>query len=542
MGIDTKRSEGLKGISSYQDLASLQEYLQFDVVIVGSGAGGAVMAYEMARKNKKVLILEAGSYVPSSQFNEIFPDMLEKLYVDHGGQTNSRGDLTVLQGQCVGGSTVVNGCVAFRIPEYILKDWQQQYGLENLTADALATYYERIEEHLSVHENQPHEINPNSRLLQQGAERLGWSVKPLKRNVRQCGLTGHCLSGCKSDRKQSMLVTYLPWALSHGAHLFANTRAEKILTQGNRVIGVEASVVNPQTGKTVNKLSIKANVVVVAAGAIQTPLLFLRSGIGNRSGQIGKNFACHPSSAIIGEFDQDIYCWRGAMLGVYVDEFEHPEKGGFVLEGGGAGPVELGMSTEPGTGFPYLEFMSKAKRYASCVTLIHDHNVGEILAEQGRKKIIYDLIDKDFESMKKAIAAASRIYFAAGARRVYLPTIKSRWADSVEQLDAILDDLNNEPFTLRMVSYHPQGTMRMGSNPANSVVNPYGECHDVKRLFVADASLFPTSILVNPQMTVYSLSGYIADQINSRYADYFVTASHHGSDELSKGAVWSRCS
>lgn len=495
--------------------------LDADVVVIGSGAGGAVMAYEMAAAGKKVVVLEAGSHIQSTRFNEKFPDMLELLYADHGNQATVGGDLLVLQGTCVGGSTVVNGCVAFRVPDFILEEWQRDFGLANLTPEALAPYYDKVEKNLSIHVNQEHEINQNSRKLRDGARALGWSVKPLSRNIKDCALTGHCLSGCKTDRKQSMLVTYLPWACHHGARIFADTRVQQIHVKDGVATGVSAEMTEPGSGRKIADISVNAKIVVLAAGAVQSPLLLLQNRIANSSQQVGKNFACHPSTMIIAEFAQDIHTWRGAMLGVYVDEFEHPQKGGFVLEGGGAGPVELGMSTEPGTGKDYLDFMSRAKNYASCVTLIHDHNVGEVRWENGRKAIDYRLADSDFPAMKNAFKAAARIYFAAGAERVFLPTADKRVIESVDQIDAVVDGIRNEPFALRMVSYHPQGTLRMGADPAASVVNPWGECHDVQRLFVADASLFPTSILVNPQESVYALSTYIAGHILAEKAAYF---------------------
>lgn len=503
----------MSSVKTFEELKNHATEIVVDAVVVGSGAGGAVLAYKLAAAGKKVLILEAGSYKPSSTFNEVFPDMIEMLYQDKGNQANSRGDLVILQGQCVGGSTVVNGCVTFRVPDHILADWQKDFGLGNLTEASLKPHFEEIERNLSVHENAPYEININSRLLQKGADKLGWSVKPLKRNVKQCGLTGHCLSGCKTDRKQSMLVTYLPWALEHGAEIYANCRAERIIASNGVAQGIVAQVVDPASGAVLNSLEIKANQVIVAAGAIQTPLLFQRSELGNSSGQVGKNFACHPSTMVLAEFEQTVHAWRGAMLGVYIDEFENPEKGGFVLEGGGAGPMELGLTTERGTGSEYLSFMERAKHYASCVTLIHDHNVGKVYQDGAKKVIEYDLSDADFETMQKSFKAAAKAYFAAGAIRVFLPTVKKITIERVEDIDAVVDALKNEAFTLRMVSYHPQGTMRMGADKSNSVVDPYGQCHDLKNLYVADASLFPTSILVNPQLSVYALSSYIADHV-----------------------------
>lgn len=516
----TVQAQGLD-VTTWKNINSKLLNLEADAVIVGSGAGGAVMAYELAKAGKKVIILEGGNYVPSSEFNERFPDMLEKLYADRGNQANTSGDLVLLQGTCVGGSTVVNGCVAFRTPDFILNEWSENYGLDNLAPEKLAPYFEKAEKNLSVHVNGEHEINANSRIMRDGAEKLGISWKPLKRNIKNCGLTGHCLSGCKTDRKQSMLVTYLPWAIAHGATLYANAMVTKIVAIDGKAKGVIAEVISPETGEKIADISVSAKIVVSSAGAVQTPILFQRSQLANSSGQIGKNFACHPSTLVLAEFDKDVFTWRGAILGMYVDEYEHPEKGGFILEGGGAGPIEIGMAVEPGTGSAYLDFMSKAKNYASMVTLIHDHNVGEIKWEDGKKKIVYDLSEADFPAMKAAFKAAAKIYFAAGAKRVFIPTTNRLVIEKESDIESVIESIPYGQQTIRMVSYHPQGTMRMGKDKAKSVVNPYGEAHDVANLFVADASLFPTSIIVNPQMTVYAISHYIADEILKNQHKYF---------------------
>ena len=499
------------GLRVHQASDVTRDHLQLeaDVVIVGSGAGGAVSAYELAKRGMKVLVLEAGPYVPSKDFTENFTDSLDTLYQDHGSQSNSDGDLLVLQGACVGGSTVVNGCVCFRTPDFILQDWQRDFGLSELTVDELAPYFDEVEKNLAVHDNGEHEIPRHGRLICAGANRLGWSVKPLKRNIRQCGLTGHCLSGCKTERKQSMLVTYLPWAAAHGAQIYADTRVEKIVTREGKASGVEA-IITRHDGTVAATLSVSAPRVILAAGAVQTPLLLLKSGLANRSGQVGKNFACHPSLYVPARYPEPVYPWRGAMLGVYVDEFMHPDKGGFVLEDGGAGLVELTMAAEPGTGKPFMDYMANAKYLAGLVTLIHDHNVGSIEWDGERKKINYKLSDTDFPSMQRALKAAARLHLAAGASEVYVPASDQRIIRNEADIDSQVDSLENQPQHLRMVSYHPQGTCRMGADPDHSVVAANGQSHDVPGLYVADASLLPTSIIVNPQITVYALATRIA--------------------------------
>jgi choline dehydrogenase-like flavoprotein len=268
-------------------------------------------------------------------------------------------------------------------------------------------------------------------------------------------------------------------------------------------------------------MMVNASLVVLAAGAIQTPLLLQKSDLANSSGQVGKNFACHPSLMVSAEYPEAIHAWRGAMLGVYVDEWMHPDKGGFVLEAGGAGPVELSAINQPGIGKPFMAYMAKLKNLAGMVTLIHDHNVGEVQWDDEKKRIDYRMSEADFPAMKAAIKAAAKIHLAGGAQRVYVPTTQHAVIENTQQIDAVVDNIKNETMTFRMVSYHPQGTCRMGADKAHSVVNPYGETHDVKGLFITDASLFPTSIIVNPQVTVYAMASYISAQILTKANQYF---------------------
>ncbi|MDP2228889.1 MAG: GMC family oxidoreductase [Moraxellaceae bacterium] len=512
MGEKIAAASGL-AVTQAADVAQAQLTLTADVVVVGSGAGGAVAAYELARAGKSVIVLEAGPYVPSSEFTEDFAKAMEQLYQDKGAQANKDGDLLVLQGRCVGGSTVVNGCVSFRTPDYILEDWQRDYGLGNLTPAALEPYFAKVEERLGIHSNEEYEINRNSSVIREGCKKLGISWKPFQRNIRECALTGHCLSGCASDRKQSMLVTYLPWAVALGAKIYADTHVTQVLAENGKTTGVRAEIIDPKTGTKKADVTVNAKAVVLAAGAVQTPLLLQKSAIANSSGQVGKNFACHPSLMVVAEYEEDVHPWRGALLGVYVDEWAHPSKGGFILEAGGAGPVELSAVANPGVGQPFMDYMANLKKHAGMVTLIHDHNVGEIRWDADKKRIDYQIADSDFPAMIASIKAAARVHFAGGAKKVYVPTVAQRVIQCVDDIDAVVDSIEPGPQTFRMVSYHPQGTCRMGADAKTAVVNPDGECHDVKNLFITDASLFPTSIIVNPQVTVYALASYISDRI-----------------------------
>lgn len=504
---------GLK-LTQASDIKDSRIQLKADAVVVGSGAGGAITAYELAAKGKKVVVLEAGPYVPSEKFSEMMAIAMGTLYQDHGGQANAHGDITVLQGACVGGSTVVNAALCFRTPDYYLKLWGKEFGLANLNSKVLRPYFEKIEKNLHIAPNRSHDTSVGAELINKGLKKLKLPPGIAKRNVKNCGLTGFCFAGCVSDRKQSMLVTYLPWAAALGASIYADTKVVKILTDNGAASGVLAEVVDPASGQKKADLRVDAPIVVLAAGPVQTPVLLLRSGLANSSGQVGKNFACHPTMSLTAEFDRAVDDFHGATHSLYMDKYTLPGEGGYLLLNAVQDPVEASFQVEPGTGKPYVSYMSRYRNTIRLITLIHDKNNGEVVWKDGVKQINYAVDDEDFEAMKKGLKTNARVLFAAGARRVHLPTSQKLTIEQTDRIDAVIDNLKNEPARYRYTSFHPQGTCRMGSDPKRSVVNPKGETHDVKRLYIADASLLPTSIGYNPSETVYALANYIADKIN----------------------------
>ena len=486
--------------------------LKADVVVVGSGGGGGVVAYELACRGLAVVVVEAGAHVPSTEFTETLDSMFERVYQDAGGQANTDGDILVLQGRCVGGSTVVNGAVCFRMPPRVLARWQTEHGLASLTEARLGEAYALMERRLAVHTNAPHEVNVNSAVIARGCDRLGWHHKPVARNVKDCALTGFCFHGCASDRKQSALVTHLPWAVAKGARIVAETQVERIRLEGGRAVGIEGVMRRGGRGEAVARVVVDAERVVVCAGAVQTPLLLQRSDVPDPGGHIGAHLALHPSALVVGRFPEVLDAWRGATVGVACHEFDEDERGGFLLEGGMASPETMSMML-PGAGPDLVDALRDYRRLASVACLIHDENVGRVFTEGGEKRIEYRLSAPDRARMTAAMRAAARIYFAAGATDVYLPLHSPGRVTREADLDGVLASIPAEPNSVKMISYHPQGTCRMGTDPATSVVNADGRVHAVEGLYVADASLFPTSILVNPQMTVYALAKLVADNL-----------------------------
>lgn len=511
------QAQGLTVVEA-ENVTETQMTLTADAVVIGSGAGGAIAAYELAKAGKKVIVLEAGRYVPAERMTEMTAVSLGTMYADNGGQANSQGDITILQGACVGGSTVVNAALCFRTPDYYLRRWQDEFGLTDLTTERLTPYFETVEKNIWITENEEWETSPGAELIKQGLTATGHPIGNAKRNVKDCALTGFCFAGCKTNRKQSMLVTYLPWAQAYGAEIFADTRVNTITTENGIANGVTAEVINPDTKEKVADMTVSAPIVVLAAGPVQSPVILMKSGLANSSGQVGKNFACHPTMSLTAEFDEPVDDFTGATHSVYMDEFILPDEtgiGGFLLLNAIEQPVLAGASQNPGTGKPYVNLMEKFANTIRLITLLHDKNTGEVTYENGMKSINYTVDDEDFESMKDGLKVNARVLLGAGAARVYVPSTLAKIIESEADVDPVIDSLKNEKSRYPYTSFHPQGTLRMGADPTSTVVSPSGETHDVRNLYVVDASILPTSIGYNPSETVYALANYISDQINS---------------------------
>jgi len=501
--------------------------IQADVVVVGSGAGGSVVAYEMAKAGKKVLVLESGRYWPSAEFTESLGDTLTKVYRDQAAQANTTADVLFLEGHCVGGSTVIGAGVMQRPPNEILKHWSDGLGLTALSPEKLDPYFDQVGQWLSIHTNEAHEINATAHKVIQGCERMGFSWRPVMRNMKDCALTGHCLAGCLSDRKQSALVTHLPWAVAHGARIFADTEVTRVLMRNGRATGVEAVIRDPDTGNLVSNVRVDAQVVVLAAGAIHTPMILQRSQAPDKGNNIGANLAIQPFTQVLASFKEDVLGFQGALVGVEVDEFMKSD--GFTYYSALAEPEQLMAVGEQQAGDEHIKFMQSYKRMAGLNAFAIDEGNGSVVWEgdlkEGRKVIKWSPTKSDFERMTRATSIAARIFFSAGAERVWLPTFEKLHADSVFELDEKLAKVSygiNGIYSYRANSFTPQGTCRMGMDPYTSVVSADGEVHGTSGLYVADASIFPSPLPSTPQWTVQVLAKYISERINERSSSHFL--------------------
>lgn len=482
-----------------------------DVCVIGSGAGGATVSAALAEYGLDVVILEEGGYYTSKEFNQKPTDMIPKLYRDAGGSVIMGNPVIAFaEGRCVGGSTVINGAMCWRIPERILKRWKWEFGLDDFTPENMDKYYTPVEKRINVSVQSPESIGRGDKLFKQAAESLGYLVKPNTRNQKNCPGFNICIFGCPGDCKQSMLVTYVPDAVQHGARLYADTRATKITRNGDRVAEVHADILDRITMKRRHKLIVRARVIVLSCGAIQTPVLMLRNGLANSSGQVGRNFYCHPNMKVTAIFDEDIYYWKGVHQGFQVHEFIDE---GIIMAIGGVHPAMVAMS-QPFIGRKHLEIMENYNRMVTAGALIDDTTTGVVKPGPFGSSLMYYQIDaEETRRLVRATALLCEIFFTAGAKKIYLPFRHLESIKSIEEIKKIYQ-YNIKPDDFHeLITVHAMGTCRMGGDPRKFVTNSWGQTYDIPNLFIADAGVFPTSIGVNPQLTIMALARRSAEFI-----------------------------
>jgi choline dehydrogenase-like flavoprotein len=493
-----------------------------DVCVIGSGAGGAVAAAELATGGRSVVVLEQGHYWTRADFTQREDEMLPRLFEEAGMRQTSDGAYTILQGRNVGGSTVHNLCYAFRAPEPILRMWREEHGLVELTPEALAPSFLRVEKNLRVKQIQESELNALNRIIRRGAQKLGYSGFIARHNREGCIGAGYCILGCAYDAKQSMLITYVPRASAAGARIYANARAERIEAEGGRVRRVLGRVVD-HDGRARGSVEVKANVVVLAAGAVASPDLLLRSQLANGSGQVGRNLHLHPSVMLAGFMEESVHAYRGIPQSYYIDQFidlEQDPHRGYILMPITGFPVLAGSSL-PGFGREHSARLAKFSRMVGLLALLHDRSAGRV--ESGRSlakpSISYRMEEGDRSQLSESLLHIAKVLFAGGAKTVLAPY----WRDPLELASgedlSLLERRGVQEGEIGLASTHPQSTCRMGADSRTSVVNAWGESHEVSGLFLADMSVFPTSLGAPPQLTTAALADRTAFHILARWPE-----------------------
>jgi choline dehydrogenase-like flavoprotein len=480
--------------------------LECEVVVIGTGAGGAACAYELAKRGRAVLLLEEGDYHDRRSFTGRARPMSRMMYRDKG-LTMALGNvgIPIWAGRGVGGSTLINSGTCYRAPDRVLRRWRDELHLP-LGPETMAPYYERVESMLGVEPADMRYVGGVGRVVARGAEKLGWHHAPLRRNAPGCDGQGVCCFGCPTGAKRSTDVSYVPAALERGAELVTAAHVVGIDVQGRRARGVVARL---GSGRT---LKVKAEAVVVAGGALMSPVLLTKTGVLPRTPALGKNLSIHPASKVMALFDETIDMASAIPQGYAVEEFQDE---GMMLEGAST-PLDLTALAIPWVGPRYVEVLERFRNLATFGFMIEDRSRGAVRPGPGGSPLItYRLGAHDAARMVTGLRRLSELFLAAGARRVmpFLPGAEEiTTAADLEKIDA----KKIAPADLEITAYHPLGTCRMGTDPRTSVVDPDHETHEVERLYVVDGAAVPTPLGVNPQMTIMAMALRAAERIDAR--------------------------
>ena len=480
--------------------------LDCDVVVIGSGAGGGVVAGELAARGKDVIVLEKGGYRNEADFSHQEGDALETMY-DAGGLLASRDlGLVVLQGATLGGGTVINYTTSFHTPDAVRDEWARGHALPHFTSAEFTHSLDAVAQRLGV--NTAH-ANPSGRdrVLIRGLEQKGWHHGLLPRDVRGCSQDdscGYCGFGCRRAAKQSTLITYLQDAAARGARVVVDCDVRRVDLDRGRASGVTARV-GPHS------VTVRARTVVVAGGSIHSPALLLRSGITLPA--LGRYLALHPATAVLAHMDEDVRPWTGTVQAHYSDQFAELNDGyGFKFETAPIHPSLQALAAPWESAAQHRARMAQLPRTALVGILLRDRFGGRVSVDaQGNPVVDYRLSRYDAGHLRRAVGAAGELLEAAGAREIWAPlarciSYRPGAARAHKDWLARVDSAGWGPNELLLVTFHQMASCRMGATARTSVVDAENRVWGIRNLYVADASTFPSASGVNPMLTVMAIA------------------------------------
>ncbi len=491
-----------------------------DVVIVGSGAGGAVAATLLAEAGLRVIVLEEGPYHRAADYQRWAPsDTVRRLFREAGmltalglGQTPI---IALTLGRAVGGSSLLTGGVCFRIPGEVHHRWSTELGLDELSERALEPAYEDVERRLAVREV-PEAMRSEStnRFVAGAASRLGIAMRPLKRNTGDdCEGNARCNFACPAGAKRSVDVAYLPSAIDHGARVVSDALVERVVVEHGRAAGVSGKLLGGPPGDPPRPFVVRAPVVVAACGTLHTPLLLLASGLRDRARVLGRNVTLHPSIRVAARFDDRVAGWDGAMQSVHSDHFAAD---GIKLMGIYSAPNVLAAGL-PGVGPALRRRARQLPNLGFFGALIHDEGGGQVRPGPGREPLLaYRMAPRDLDRLRRSVTILAEVALAAGAREVFTSIFGFPPITSMADARA-LERASYDARRIECMAFHPLGSARMANDPRRGAVDQGGESYELPGLFVADGSILPTSIGVNSQEPIMSLATRIAWRIAERF-------------------------
>ena len=490
-----------------------------DAIVIGSGAGGSVAAARLAEAGLDVVVLEQGPLVPHDAMLENEATGTALMYADGGARATDDLAISMLQGETVGGGTTVNWLLMLRTSDRVLEEWARDHATEGLDPASMRRVFDRVEREVHATRVPDDAHSRNNALLLAGARALGWNAHAATINARDCIRTGFCGSGCRYGARQGAMAVYLPMAAARGARIYANAKAMKIdVAYGTGSFGMTRVRTVIGAGREVE---FAAPVVVLAGGAIGTPILLQRSALGGRA--VGQYLRLHPTTAVIGLHDREVYSAGGIPQSVVVDEHiaDGPRGYGFWLECPPVHPVLAAMAT-PGIGAAHRAIVEQFRHHAVTIALVRDgggsdRSAGFVEAmPSGRVRIHYAVQPAERAMLARAVEAAARLQLAAGAREaITLHTRAFRARD--ERTIGEIRGLRYGPNDLSVFSAHVNGTCRIGGTLKTAGCDPNGEVRGAPGVFVMDGSVLPTAPGVNPQETIMAVSTVLSERLAGRF-------------------------
>jgi choline dehydrogenase-like flavoprotein len=486
--------------------------VECDVVVIGTGAGGAVVGKELAERGYSVVFVEEGRHHPPESHRDLASKALARMY-RNAGMTVAFGTpfFPVPHGNALGGTTVINSGTCFRTPSKLHVKWANERGLPELSEAEFAPHFDRVEKELHVQEADWKVMARSNTLVHEILAKEGFHGKPLRRNVKDCKGCGMCCYGCTEGAKQSMDVSYIPKAIKAGATVYTSCKARKIVRRGGRIEGVQARFLDERGHPTRFKLKVRASVTILATGTINTPVILGSNGL-SRSPHLGRHLTVHPASKVYMEFEEDISGWHGTPQAYSLDVF-HEE--GILFEGIFV-PPDIASTMNPFSGAELHQFMRAYRHMATFGFMIEDSSHGRVFNVPFMGPVIrYDMNQEDADKMKRATVFLSRIFLKHGAKRI-IPMIHGAIKEIRSEQDLkIWEESQVTPEDIEAAAFHPLGTARIGHDAGQGVVDSDCKVFGLDGLYVCDGSIMPSALGVNPQLTIMAFADRLAKHLHA---------------------------
>lgn len=494
-----------------------------DVLVIGTGCGGATVAKALAERGRDVILMEQGGYYTAKDFDQREVNMLAKIDGGRGLETSDDGAISLTYGHNVGGASVHYWADSYRTPADRLEHWASDYGIQGHGLDVLGPHFDRLEADLNVHPAADEDANRLNVLLRDAARGLGWKVERVPQARKGCTHSGFCMQGCSYDAKQSQLVTHIPAALAHGARLFCDLAAARLLWSGPRVGGVTGQVLDRATGRpTGTVVHVQAKAVVVAAGGYGTPRFLLRQGLKEGLPHVGEHLFVNPCPMTHARFAEDIVMWRNIPAAWGVEEFRLARydgadyaEGGYLLMPNQLHPATL-AAVLPQTGAEQRRWMRALPKLGGAIAWIDDVERGRMTLEPGGiSRLSLRLTGQNGLRIRDAWRKQARLLLAAGAEEVCFGDLACTTVTREGEIDAAVAGIDLRPARNVLAAPHPGGGARMGKDETDSVVGYDHRVHGTDNLYVADPSVFPSPPSVDPSLTIMAFAYVAADAVHA---------------------------